>query len=189
MMKQPILFLLILFIRANFSQAQDKNTKKVGGIRGGFHLATMVANGSKPDTVNNLKSFYVGIFRDNKIASILHFGTSLEYFQNGMKYSRNVERKLHTLSISLYLKVKLRPVFTLGGAAPNFKLKEKVDYQDNSYNPADTDTTKGFDVAAFLGAGVKILFIAVEGRYHWGLLEARDELYNRYFQRGAAISF
>lgn len=189
MMKKPILFLLILLIGANFTQAQDKETKKIGGIRGGFHSATMVADGSKPDTVNNLKSFYVGIFRDNKIAPILHFGTGLEYFQNGMKYSRNVERILHTLSVPLYLKVKLGPVFALGGAAPNFKLKEKVDYQDNSYNPGDTDKTKGFDVAAFLGAGVKILFITVEARYHWGLLEARNDLYNRYFQIGAAVSF
>lgn len=189
-MNKSILFLFtILLFGANFIQAQNKDTKKIGGIRGGFHSATMVADGSKPDTVNNLKSFYVGIFRDNKIAPILHFGTGLEYFQNGMKYSRNVERILHTLSVPLYLKVTLGPVFALGGAAPNFKLKEKVDYQDNSYNPGDTDKTKGFDVAAFAGAGVKILFITVEARYHWGLLEARNDLYNRYFQLGAGISF
>ncbi len=189
-MKKALFILFPILLTGAFNvQAQDKGTKKIGGIRGGFHSATMVADGSKPDSVNSLNSFYAGIFRDNKIAPILHFGTGLEYFQNGLKYSENVERKLHTLSVPLYLKVKLGPVFALGGAAPNFKLKEKVDYQDNSYNPGDTDKTKGFDVAAFVGAGVKIFFITVEGRYHWGLLEARDDLYNRYFQLGAAISF
>jgi len=29
----------------------------------------------------------------------------------------------------------------------------------------------------------------VEARYHWGLLEARNDYYNRYFQIGAAVSF
>ena len=66
---------------------------------------------------------------------------------------------------------------------------EKFDIGDYSMIPSDTDKTKWFDIAAFAGAGIKILFITVEGRYHWGLLEAREGLYNRYFQLGAAISF
>ena len=162
-MKKELLFLLTILLIGSFTvPARDKGTKKIGGIRGGFHSATMVADGSKPDSVNSLNSFYVGIFHDNKIAPILHFGTGLEYFQNGLKYSGNTERKLHTLSVPLYLKVKLEPVFALGGAAPSFKLKEQVEYKGSAYNPGDTDKAKGFDVAAFLGAGIKILFVTVE---------------------------
>jgi len=189
-MRKTLVFLLIGILIQGMVYAQDKSPhKKIGGVRLGFHSASMVVEGSKPDTVNNYKSFYVGFFRDNKIAPMLFFGTGLEYFQNGMKYPQNSTRVLHTISVPLDLKLKLGPVFALGGAAANIKVKEKYNTGDTSYSPSDTDKTKWFDVAAFAGAGVKIFFITVEARYHWGLLEARNDLYNRYFQLGAAISF
>jgi len=189
-MKKTMILSFVLVFTVFTVKGQDKSdNKKIGGVRAGFHSASMVMEGSKPDTVNNYNSFYVGFFRDTKIAPLLFFGTGLEYFQNGMKYPRNSTRVLHTISVPLDLKLKLGPVFALGGAAMNIKVKEKFDIGDYSMTPSDSDKTKWFDVAAFAGAGVKILFITVEGRYHWGLLDARDGLYHRYFQLGAAISF
>jgi hypothetical protein len=171
------------------ANAQDNEDKK-NGIRAGYHMATMVIDGSKPDEGKSLSSFYAGFFRDQKIASILHFGKGIEYFQNGIKYTDNSKRVLHTVSIPLDLKLKIGPVFALGGAAPNIKVAEKVSLGDNTSNPIDTDKSNWFDVAAFAGAGVKISILTVEARYHWGLLKARDSgLYNRYFQLGAAVSF
>ena len=189
MKKFTLLLLLILSITYSFLYAQDKDKKQKIGIRAGFHTAAMVYEGSKPDTARRLNSFYVGLFRDNKIAPILHFGTGIEYFQNGLKYTGSTKRVLHTLSVPLDLKVKLGPVFVLGGAAANFKVKEQIILGDNKYDPLEGDKTKGFDVAAFVGAGIKILFISVEGRYHWGLLDVKNGLYHRYFQLGAAVSF
>jgi hypothetical protein len=70
-----------------------------------------VKSGSKPDTANNLSSFYVGLFRDTKIVPMLLFGSGFEYFQCGMSYTNNTARVLHTLSVPLDLKVKLAPAF------------------------------------------------------------------------------
>lgn len=189
MKKITLILISILLIISYSINAQDDGKKQKIGIRAGFHSAAMVYEGSKPDTAKSLSSFYVGLFRDNKIAPILHFGTGIEYFQNGLKYTNNSKRVLHTLSIPLDLKVKLGPVFVLGGAAANFKVKEQIVIGDNKNNPMEGDKTKGFDIAAFAGAGVKILFISVEARYHWGLIDARNSLKHRYFQLGAAVSF
>jgi hypothetical protein len=189
-MNNRILFILsIIVIGTNGFYAQDKDTQKVGGLRAGFHSAYMVEEGSKPDTANSLNSFYVGFFRDQKISPLFYFGSGLEYFQNGIKHSSNSKRVLHTLSIPLDLKFKLGPVFALGGAAANFKVAEKIVVGDNSVNPADGNKSNWFDIPVFLGLGVKISFITVEARYHWGLLEVKNGLNSRYLQIGAGISF
>ena len=129
MKKLTLLLLSVLVVGTYVTHAQDKKSgDKVGGIRFGAHAATMVKDGSSPDTSNYLNSFYVGFFRDSKIAAILYFGSGLEYFQNGLDYSTNSKRVLHTISIPLDLKVKLGPVFALGGIAANFKVSEKLVY-------------------------------------------------------------
>lgn len=185
-----LLLLCVLALESNTLHAQEKDSKKNKiGIRGGWQLASMAIDGEKPDTTQYLNGFYIGLFRDNKIASILLFGTGLEYFQNGLKYSSNTKRVVHTISVPLDLKVKLGPVFVLGGIAANFKVSEKIIIGDVKYDPPEANKTNWFDAAAFLGAGIKIAFLSIEGRYHWGLIEARNGFYNRYFQLGAAISF
>ena len=162
---------------------------RVGGIRAGWHYAALVESGSQLDTADNLSSFYVGFFRDTRIIPMLHFGSGLEYFQNGTSYLGNNSRVLHTISVPLDLKVKLGPVFVLGGFAANFKVSEKIHLAGESVKPPDSDMTAWFDVPFFLGAGLKIAFVTVEARYHWGLLEARNGLHNHYLQLGGAISF
>lgn len=193
-MKNYILVLLIpLSIASTCVYAQDDKPQK-NGIRFGYHAAYMVRDGSKPDELKTLSSFYAGFFRSKKIGGILHFDSGIEYFQNGLKYTDDAKRILHTLSIPLDLKLKIGPAYGVGGAAANIKVSEKFILGDNSYSPIDTDKSNWFDVAAFAGAGVKIWILSVEARYHWGLLKARNdlfknELYHRYFQLGAAISF
>ena len=190
MKKTTSLLLLVLFAGTLIAHAQnEKSNDKVGGIRAGWHYATMVKDGSKPDTANRLNSFYVGFFRDNRLARIIYFGTGLEYFQNGLAYTDNSKRVLHTISVPLDLKVKLGPVFALGGIAANFKVSEKLVDGDNKYDPAENQKSHGFDAPVFLGAGIKILFITFESRYHWGIIEARNQYYNQYLQLGLGLSF
>lgn len=172
------------------AQAQKGNQEhSVSGIRGGWHTATLLEDGTEPNEANNLNSFYIGFFSDNKIAPLLYFGKGLEYFQNGLTYAGDSERRLHTLSIPLYLKLKLGPVYGLGGIAGNVKISEKFTMSDYELNSGDNDKSNWFDAPVFVGAGVKILAISVEARYHWGLLEVRNNLKSQYFQIGAALSF
>lgn len=189
MKKTIIIFMALFFVASLLINAQEKKTEKLGGIRGGWQSAVMVENGAKADTANNLSTFYLGFFRDQKIVPVLFFGSGIEYFQNGFKYPGNSKRVLHMISIPLDLKIKIGPVFALGGIAGNFKVAEKVHIGDQKTSPASGDKSNWFDAAAFVGLGVKIFFVTIEGRYHWGLIESRNGLYNRYLQLGAGISF
>jgi hypothetical protein len=190
MRKVPILLIIILVLGPYMAHAQgDKSSNKVGGIRAGYHAATLVLRDSDVDTTNVLGGFYAGFYRDNKVASILHIGTGLEYFKNGTEYSKKSSRVLHTISVPVSLKVKLGPVFALGGIGANFKVSEKLVYNDTNYDLSDDQKSNWFDAPAFLGAGVKLWFLTLEARYHWGLIEANNGYYNRYFQLGAGISF
>lgn len=178
----------ILFTGLLSINAQDKGDQIVG-IRGGFHSAGLVKDGEKPDTANSLNNFYVGFFREKQIAPLFYWGSGLEYFQNGIKYSNSSKRVLHTISIPVNLKLKLGPIYGLGGAAANFMVSEKIVIGDNSSTPDDSNKSNWFDVPVYVGAGVKILFVSVEARYHWGLIDIKKGYYNRYFQLGAALSF
>ena len=189
MKQRHVVLAAVFFLGIITVYAQDKNADKIGGIRGGFQSAVMVEDGSKADTANNLKTFYVGLFRDQKLVPILFFGSGIEYFQNGSRYPNDSKRVLHMVSIPLYLKLKIGPVFALGGIAGNFKVAEKIYVGDTKSKPPDGDKSKWFDGAAFAGVGLKILFITVEARYHWGLIESNNGLYNRYLQIGAGLSF
>jgi hypothetical protein len=189
-MKKGTLIILSMVLASAFQlQAQDEDKPKIGGIRGGYHLATMVEDGSKPDTAKNLSSFYVGLFKDQKIAKILYWGSGIEYFQNGLKYSKGSNVKMHTISVPVNLKVKIGPVYGRGGITANFMVKEKIEYQDRKYDPEKSEKANWFDSAVFAGVGVEILFLSVEARYHWGLIDAKNGLYNRYFQLGATVTF
>jgi hypothetical protein len=167
--------------------AQKEDGKKIGGIRFGYHTAAMYDNGSKLSGTKNHQSFYLGFFRDNKLIPALHLGTGLEYFQNGYRVDDDNRLVLHYVSIPLDLKVKLGPLFARTGFAPSFKVSEKA--MVNGTNSAPNEKSKGFDAPFLLGAGFKILFITVEARYHWGLIELRDGVKSQYLQIGAAISF
>jgi hypothetical protein len=188
-MKTTFLTVLLLGAFCTSILAQDNGKNSVSGIRGGWHSASLVKDGSKPNEANSLTNFYVGFFNDNKIAPLLYFGKGLEYFQNGIAYTSNSERILHTVSVPLYLKLKVGPVFGLGGIAGNFKVSEKFSAGDYEVSPTDSDKSNWFDAPVFLGAGVKIFFVSVEARYHWGLIEVRNGYKSQYFQVGAAVSF
>lgn len=191
-MKRKVLFITAILMAGTivlFGQEKEKEAQRVGGIRAGWHTANFIKDGSKADTSNNLNSFYVGFFRDTKILSVLRFGSGLEYFQNGVKYTSNTQRVLHTISVPLDLKVKLGPVYALGGLAFNFKVSEKLKIGGEYISPLEADKSAWFDIPVFVGAGVKLAFVIIEARYHYGLFEVRNGMHSHYLQIGAGISF
>jgi hypothetical protein len=118
---------------------------------------------------------------------MLHFGSGVEYLQNGAYIDDNNKRVLHYIGVPLYLKFKIGPVFALSGFEPSFKVGEKAWLLGNEYEPASK--ANWFDAPFFLGAGVKIFFVSVEIRYHWGLIDTYDSYNSQYLQLGGAISF
>ena len=169
------------------SKAEDGD--RVGGIRFGYHTANLFLDGSKEGGANNLTGFYFGFSRDNKLAPIIHLNTGLEYFQNGSKVNDDNKIVYHTISIPVTGKVKLGPVFAQAGFGANLKVAERVHIQGTSTTPDQDNRAKWFDVPFIVGGGVKILFISVEARYHWGLVDIDNGFHNQYFQLGASLTF
>jgi hypothetical protein len=162
---------------------------KIGGLRIGYQTSGMYLDDDLYPFSEPMPSFYVGIFRDNPVISILSIGSGLEYFQNGIQVDENNKRVLHYLSIPVSLKAKLGPVFVQTGFAPSFKLAEQVIIDGEKNTPGNNDKSMWFDAPFFIGGGVKISFLIIEARYHWGLREVTEGYSSRYFQVGAGVSF
>jgi hypothetical protein len=190
MKNQFLLILVTLFAVAIMSaNAQDNKGPEKIGFRAGFQNSSFHKDGSKVSGTKDYNSFYVGLFRDNKLMPTLHLGTGLEYLQNGAKMSNDAKLLIHYLSVPVYLKAKIGPVFALGGMAANFKLSEKYSVGGNSNTLTDEQKPRSIDFPVFAGAGMKILMFSIEARYHWGLTESKDGVKNQYLQIGAAIAF
>jgi hypothetical protein len=173
MKKLIITCFVFLFLALSSSvQAQDN------GIRAGWHYAGLFADGTQ--LFDPLNSFYVGFFRNNQLGiDILSIHTGLEYFQNGNTIG-DEKLVLHYVSIPVALRVKLGPVFALGGLGLNFKLGGNTSFHEE---------VNFFDLPALLGVGVKLAFLTIEARYGWGLLNIADgDIKNQYFQLGLGIS-
>lgn len=183
------MFLMVALSTAGIARSSSGSDVRIGGIRAGYQGSGLFLGNDLYPLSEPYSSFYAGLYRDTRIFAMLHFGSGLEYFQNGLQFTEDNKRVLHYLSIPLDLKVKLGPLFVLGGMAPSFKMAEREFVNGNAAKPASDDLSRGFDAPVFVGAGLKILFLTLEARYHWGLFDVYDGYYNRYFQIGAGISF
>ena len=184
-MKLKSLVILSAFFLVIPMSVQGQN--KVG-IRAGYQNSIWSdKDGSQPaDPLNN---FYIGVFKDNKIIQAVHFSIGMEYFQNGYTVNSTDKRVLHILSIPVYGKAKIGPVFGLDGIGANFKVSEKIFINDVASSPTSEQKSKTVDFPMFIGVGAEFWVLTFEIRYHWGLVDINHGLYNRYAQLGAGVSF
>lgn len=186
-MKRTLTFLVIvLFILNVYStQAGDKI-----GIRAGYQMASFRADGSMLENTDNLNSFYLGVFKENQIIPLLKLGYGLDFMQNGTQYATANKYVINYLSVPLYLKAKIGPVYGLTGLAANFKLSDKVTNEYNTTTPSEY-LAKNFDLPLFIGGGFNILIFSIEARYNWGMIPINDvsEAKNHYLQIGATVHF
>lgn len=185
-MKLRIAVLVLVMVTGIMAGLKAQN--KIG-IRAGYQNTSFRVDGSKVDDTDYYHSFYVGFFKEHKIVPVFHVGYGLDYNRTGQMWnSKNDKVVLNNLSVPVYLKAKLGPVFAVGGVAPSFKISEK--YSDNhTDSPFGDDKYKTLSFPLFGGVGVKILMFTIEGRYYWGLNEINNGVKNQYVQLGAGISF
>ncbi|MDX2432071.1 MAG: hypothetical protein QNK35_14130 [Bacteroides sp.] len=177
----------LVFFTADMQAGGKGDGDRVGGIRLGYHSAQFSKDGNSYG--DPMQSMFVGLFRDTKILPMLHFGTGLEYYKNGVSFDSDNHRDLYYVSLPLDLKLKLGPIFALGGFSPSFKVAERITTDGGTLKPTDAQKSEWFDIPLFVGAGLKIWFITLEARYHWGMLEVVDGYKSQSFQVGAGISF
>ena len=104
---------------------------------------------------------------------MLALGTGVEYSQIGMVDANleNTDLKLHYISVPIDLRVKLGPVYALGGFALNFRVAEKWKVSGENVDFSEFAKSEVFDIPLFLGVGVQLFFLRIEARYHWGMLD------------------
>ena len=159
------------------------------GLRAGYQASNIYNNGSSFNS-NTLNAFYVGMFAEQRIVPMLFFGSGSEYSQVGTMENNDMKSMLHYVSIPTYLKLKVGPVYAIGGAAASFKVYEKHYYKDI---PQDPYANAGwFDIPVYAGVGIQILVFRIEARYNWGTFDLysapNDGYKSQYLQFGVAIA-
>jgi hypothetical protein len=180
------LFLLMAFAMLMIAPLVKADEGPDGkGIRAGYQNSFFRMDGDKAfdDPYNN---FYIGFFKSNNIVPLLKLNSGIEYFQVGGK-SNDAELKLHYLSVPLSLRLKLGPIYGLGGFNGAIKLGGSSDFAAIG---ADTGDFSTIDAGAHLGVGFKFLMLGIEAKYNWGLIEQTDNnLKSEYLQVGAVLFF
>ena len=156
-----IAFTLIIALSPVDIHAADGD--RVGGLRTGYHSAQFNLNG---DFVGEpIQTFYLGFFRDQKVMPVMHFGSGLEYYKNGTRFDSENLRELHYLSIPLNLKFKLGPVFALGGAAPSFRVADRITTEGVKGKPTDDEKSSWFDIPLFLSSASRLFALDGSDRF------------------------
>ena len=158
------------------------------GIRAGWQTSNISIG-----NFSNLYTFYLGVFKEQKIIPFPRFGGGLEYQQSGAKFDANNILKMHYITMPLYLKVKLGPVYALGGGAPSFKIAENWDIEEAHQEYKDLANLNTFDFPIFAGVGINILILRIEARYYLGTMEIgqgsiTSGTKNQYFQLGLGLA-
>lgn len=189
-MKKLLLIIACIFI-ANLTMAQDDkedNDKKwPNGFRAGYQWSNLVKEEDK--VADNLDGFYVGYLRKVKIIPLLRLETGLEYMIAGAQTSDDKKLRLHYLVLPAQLVVKIGPVYGLAGVNGNIKIYEDLKVNGQKVDITSENRVSAFDIAVDAGAGFNFLFLSIEARYYWGLLEVEQGYKNQYAQIGLKVHF
>lgn len=160
------------------------------GIRAGFQSSTI--KGDDIRQLNSLNNFYIGGFHVNKFGGIFGFYKGLEYFQNGIYNDENNFKRVHTISVPLMLRAKIGPAFASAGFGANFRVAESAQEFGEDLLSSDDRKSPFLDVPVLVGGGIKVLFMTIEARYGYGLLNATKldgvDAHNSYWQIGLGFS-
>jgi len=182
------LSILFAFV-AIFAVSVQAQGKRSIGIRGGYQNSGLYKDSERLTGTSNYASFYIGAFKENKILPFLHWGTGLEYCQNGAGLVGSDKQVIKYLGLPLHIKAKIGPVFALVGVQPKFKLSEKIIIDGEKTSPTSEQKSKVFDLPAYAGVGLNILILSIEARYYYSMIETNHGARNAYLQLGAALHF
>ena len=194
MRKLKLLLLAIILAAPTLNVfAQDEDPDIIKGARIGWQMSNIYNKGEALG--DNLSSFYVGVFGEKKLVPLLRLGLGLEYNSVGFNVAGINDTKYvrHSLAVPAYLKVKLGPVFVLGGVEPNIAIAEKVTLLGQEIDLEKDISTSSFDLPIIVGLGLQISIVTIEARYHYGTMNIYENptttFTQNYFQVGGAISF
>ncbi|MCC6414048.1 MAG: PorT family protein [Saprospiraceae bacterium] len=185
MIKPLFTLVFCLFVLSAFAQ-KDDDKHRPNGIRIGYQNS-LYSDGD--NTSDALSRGYFGFMRKIGKRDLFHLETGLEYMMAGAKFENDAQVQLHYITLPLQGVVKIGPFVGLAGINGNFRIGENYKVGDQEIERNDDNKSNGFDVAVDAGLGFNILFMTIEARYYWGLIEVENDLYNRYVQAGLKFHF
>jgi hypothetical protein len=158
------------------------------GIRAGIQGAwTYNQEGLVEDGINFM---YGGVFLGRPLGSTFFASviSGLEYHQNGYYTDADNLRRLHYLGLPLAIRLHFGPWHLQPGISANFKVYEQLFIGGEDVLNQD-NRSSFFDLPLQIGAGVRIIDVILEARFHYGWLDIYQGNKNAYLQLGAAYSF
>lgn len=176
-----ILVMVVALLVATGSVFAQKNR----GIRGGWMESEVIKDGNSWFGAK-YKSFYVGMFNDQKLIPMLYIYTALDYYQTGSKRNDDTKLILHYISIPVGLKLKIGPVQAFGGVHGAVKVSTT---HTLVAQPVSSEKFSTFDAGTFIGLGLSIAFIGAEVKYTKGLVDINRGYKNNFWQAGLTLWF
>ncbi len=179
--------LALITVLCSAQKEDDGRFDLPNGFRIGYQYSNL--NNNDEDAADHLDRGYIGYVRKIKIVPLIHIETGLEYMIAGAQQSDDVRLQLHYLTVPAQGVLKLGPFVGVAGLNGNFRIAEDFTVDGEKVDRDDDDRAAAFDLAVDAGAGFNILFMTIEARYYWGLLEVDNGWYNRYWQAGLKFHF
>ncbi|MDB4835103.1 PorT family protein [Cyclobacteriaceae bacterium] len=158
---------------------------------GGWNFSDVRLEGSEYGSSGSedASGFYAGILAEGRIVPLLFLQTGLKYNKNGFKSGQD-RVVLNYLTVPIAAKLKLGPIYALGGLYGAYRMGSKVKHDNGSDTKIDNDKINRWDWGLNAGLGVQIAMIGIEARYNFGMQDIYSgvgSINNRYLELGATL--
>lgn len=177
-MTKKIFITIALALLIGSVNAQQKSF----GIRSGYSSTFMSKSGHK--TGSSEDNYFIHLYKDTKIFPFIHLQSGLEYSRTGGsidKFSHNI----NYIGVPLALKVKVGPIYAIGGGTFNVKLSETSSPSESPFK----GSSKWYDTNAFVGLGLEIFIVTFDIKYTHGLTSINNGFRNNGYQASIGLRF
>jgi len=152
------------------------------GVKLGYNFAKMTGDVDAGYSEKSLNNLTLGAFLDKDLIPLLDLRLGVDYSPKGSRQENGNDfdqLQLNYLEIPIQAKIKLGPVYALGGVYGSFALKGRYESEElgTSYSgdvDFDAMELKKFDYGMKFGAGFQVglgpLHAFAQGEYSFGLL-------------------
>ncbi len=182
-MKKIILLVVAFFAVSFVSKAQF-------GIKAGMNFAQM------SEANNTVDNFQAGIFWDKDLIPLLKFRIGLDYSPKGGEYellsSATASTKINYLELPVLAKVKLGPVYGLGGFYGAYAMNGKTTI-GSLEEDVDFDYISHWDAGMKFGLGFQLKLgpvgAFVQGGYSFGFVNLNTSGLGEELKNTSVLSF
>ncbi|MDX5321401.1 MAG: PorT family protein [Bacteroidota bacterium] len=155
------------------------------GIRAGYNYGMTLNGGIRVE--NPISGYYGGFYKTSYPLGVKFLGvqSGAEVALLGHRKDANTYRQQYYVGVPLSLRLKLGPIFIIGGVNGQVKVFEKRMIDGVEVD----DKSSLFDAHTHAGVGVKLGMFSFEARYHHGLIDINKGNKTEYVQLGACITF